>query len=235
MGKLDEKVLKKRVFKQKSYDLHTKNFMLGQTKNYLSKDSNVLDIGGAAGIYSTWFCQHSNHVHSFEAVPEVHQQLQKLENQFNNITTYNIAMSNFVGTSKFFVDDKRLSNSSFQDLVGGFEIEVEAKTIDSMNFENVGFIKVDTEGTELDVLEGAKATIEKYWPTCMVEIYYKYNKYPLETSFDFFFSRGYKCYYNVRPDKGLHEVLSVEHGVEVATGDNMVALHDGDFLFVKDV
>ncbi len=235
MSQLGQHVLQKRVFSQKSYDLHTSNFMLGQTKTHLSKEKNTLDVGGAAGIYSTWFCHHSKHVYSFEAVPEVHTQLKKLESQFDNITTYNLALSNFNGTSKFFVDDKRLSNSSFQNLVDGIEIAVEARTIDSMNLDNVGFIKIDTEGTELDVLEGAQDTIEKYNPTCMVEIYHKFNKYPLNTSFEFFFDRGYRCFYNIRPNKGLHEINNAEHGVEIASGDGMVELHDGDFLFTKGV
>jgi len=234
MRQLSDQVLQKRVFSQKSYDLHTANFMLGQTKEFLSKEKNTIDIGGAAGIYSTWFCKHSKHVYSFEAVPEVHKQLKKLESQFDNITTYNLALSNFNGKSVFFVDDKRLSNSSFQNLVGGIPIEVEACTIDSMDIDNVGFIKVDTEGTELDVLQGAQETIDKFNPTCMVEIYHKFNKYPPSTSFEFFFSRGYRCFYNIRPNEGLREIQSVEHGVEISAGDGMVAIHDGDFLFTKE-
>lgn len=230
--KLSRKVLKRRVFNKKAYNSHTKDFMLGQTKGFLSKEKNTIDIGGAAGIYSTWFCKHSKHVYSFEAVPEVHKQLKKLESQFDNITTYNLALSNFNGTSKFFVDDKRLSNSSFQNLVGGIEIEVEARTIDSMDIQNIGFIKIDTEGTELDVLQGAQEAIDRYSPTCMVEIYHKFNKYPISTSFEFFFDRNYRCFYNIKT-KGLKEVASVKEGVKVASGKKMIDIHDGDFLFVK--
>ena len=64
-------------------------------------------------------------------------------------------MSDFVGKSIIYVDDKRLSNSSFQNLVEGQKIEVETVTIDSLKLVDIGFIKVDVEGVELDVLNNA--------------------------------------------------------------------------------
>ena len=99
--------------------------------------------------------------------------------------THNLAVSDFVGKSTFYVDDKRLSNSSFQNLVEGQKIEVETVTIDSLKLVDIGFIKVDVEGVELDVLNGAKDTIKEYRPTCIIEVYEKFNKYPVDTTFDF--------------------------------------------------
>ena len=49
-------------------------------------------------------------------------------------------------SQSFYVDDKRLSNSSFQNLVEGQKIEVETVTIDSLKLVDVDFIKVDVEG-----------------------------------------------------------------------------------------
>ena len=65
-------------------------------------------------------------------------------------------------TENFYVDNKRLSNSSFQNLVDGYPIPVEVSTLDNQHrsANNICFIKIDTEGTELDVLNGAKYVIE---------------------------------------------------------------------------
>lgn len=41
--------------------------------------------------------------------------------------------------------------------------------IDSMNLERVDFMKIDVEGMELDVLEGAKETIAKHKPIILAE------------------------------------------------------------------
>ena len=229
---LSSQVLQRRVFKKKFYKLHVKDFMLGQTTRWLSKDKNSIDVGGATGIYSTHFCKHSNQVYAFEAVPPVHKQLYKLTEQFNNFICQQAAVSNFEGTSEFYVDDKRLSNSGLQNLVDGQKIQVPVVTIDSFNYKDVGFIKVDTEGTELDVLQGAINTIDKYLPTCMIECYYKFNKYPIETTYNFFKERNYNCAYNEK-GKGLVEVKSVDEFIQASTSDEMLHVHDGDFIFYQ--
>ena len=40
-----------------------------------------------------------------------------------------------------------------------------------MNLENVSCIKIDVEGSEMKVLEGAKETIIKYKPTIFIELW----------------------------------------------------------------
>jgi len=49
-------------------------------------------------------------------------------------------------------------------------LPVEVKTIDSYLFQDVGFIKIDVEGYERFVLEGAQATIQRCRPTIQLEI-----------------------------------------------------------------
>ena len=50
------------------------------------------------------------------------------------------------------------------------DVIVETKTIDSYNFHNVDFIKMDVEGHELEALTGAENTIRKYMPSIYIEI-----------------------------------------------------------------
>jgi|TARA_S200002703_G_C3789206_1_gene243498 FkbM family methyltransferase len=229
---LSDEVLNRRVFNQHYYDLHSQHFMLSQTKNYIT-DSTVIDVGAAVGMYTKFFAQYANSVTSYEAVPPVYEQLLKIHKECLNTMVWNKGVSDKVGTSTFYVDDKRLSNSGFQDLVGGQPIEVETTTLDEMHLKHtpdICFIKIDTEGTELDVLNGGQKLIDKHKPHLMIEIYEKYNKYPVETSFKFCFDRGYKCYYNHK-GKGLVEVPSIESGVKIVK--TMVDITDGDFLFVN--
>jgi len=225
---LSQNTLQNRVFKQKILDLHIKDFMLGQTKKYLSKEKNTLDIGAATGMYSSFFAENSKHVYSFEAVPPVYQQLEKIKQRYDNVTTYNKAVCNFNGESDFYVDDKRLSNSGFQNLVNGQKIVVDTVTVDSMNFDNIGFIKVDVEGNELDVLNGAVDTLNENRPVCMVEVYAKFNKYPVETTFEFFFDNDYDCFYNYKA-RGLKKVNNMTEALE---STKIPEITDGDFLFV---
>ena len=225
--KLSDNVLKKRVFKQHILDLHLKDFMLGQTTPYLNKFKNTIDVGAATGMYASHFAQHSKNVICFEAVPPVYEQLEKIKQKHNNVITHNLAVADFEGVSGFYVDDKRLSNSSFQNLVNGQKIEVDTIKLDNFKLDNIGFMKIDVEGVELDVLNGATEIIKEYKPTCMVEVYDKFNKYPVETTFDFFFSRNYKCFYNERA-KGLKQVKDLNEALEA---QKIPQITDGDFLF----
>jgi FkbM family methyltransferase len=47
--------------------------------------------------------------------------------------------------------------------------DVEMRTLDSYGLENVDLIKVDVEGMEQHVLEGAVSTMLKWWPVVIVE------------------------------------------------------------------
>jgi FkbM family methyltransferase len=49
-------------------------------------------------------------------------------------------------------------------------VQVQVETLDSFGFQNVGFIKVDVEGYEKFVLEGAQALIAQSRPTIQLEI-----------------------------------------------------------------
>ena len=227
---LADNVLKNRVFKQDLLDLHIKEFMLGQTKPFLKKDQNVIDVGAATGMYSSFFAQHCKEVFSFEAVPPVFKQLELTAEKIKNINCYNLAVSDFEGKSDFFVDDKRLSNSSFSKLSQWKKIKVKTVKLDNFNIENIGFIKIDVEGVELDVLNGASDIFKEFEPTCMVEIYEKFNKYPVETTFDYFFKRSYSCFYNHK-GKGLVQVKNLKEGKEA---QKIPEITDGDFLFVKN-
>jgi FkbM family methyltransferase len=88
-------------------------------------------------------------------------------------------------------------------------VNVPARTIDSYNFEEVDAIKIDVEGTEMFVIEGAKDTIDRCRPSVQVEIVpkqcaqYGYNPQDL---YDFFAQRDYVCVCAVR--KPLNQAQS---------------------------
>jgi len=228
---LSKDVLQRRVFNPYYYDLHVKEFLIGKTRQYINSNGVVLDVGAGVGQYTRWFTKHADHVKGYEAVPEVYEQLCKVQNDYLNFSPFNLAVSDKPGKERFYVDNKRLSNSSFQNLVDGYPIDVEVTTLDEhcRSANNICFIKIDTEGTELDVLNGAQKIIDKHKPHMMIEIYDKFNKYPVDTTFKFCFDRGYSCLYNHR-GQGLKSITDVEHGVKVAM--TMPEITDGDFLFL---
>ena len=76
-----------------------------------------------------------------------------------------------------------------------------ARTIDSYNFEDVDCIKIDVEGSELLVMQGAKDTIDRCRPSVQVEIVPKQCTlfgYEPQDLYDFFAERDYVCVSAVR-------------------------------------
>lgn len=82
-----------------------------------------------------------------------------------------------------------------------YVVNVPCRTIDSFEFEDVDAIKIDVEGSELFVIEGAQATIDKYRPSVQVEIVpdqcARYGYQPQDL-YDFFAKKDYVCVCAVR-------------------------------------
>ena len=84
--------------------------------------------------------------------------------------------------------------------------EVKKKKLDSIKFENkIGFIKIDVEGHELEVIEGALKTIKENKPVLLIEIEEKHSKRMVIDSIKYIKNIGYKCYFEKNK-----ELLQVE-------------------------
>jgi FkbM family methyltransferase len=98
-----------------------------------------------------------------------------------NIQTYNIALGPTPGTVEMHIKKNdghnRVSNDGYKTVTGkavkvntGYQrVSVPQHTLDSYNFTEVDIIKIDVEGYELNVLEGASNTIATNRPIVQVE------------------------------------------------------------------
>lgn len=137
------------------------------------KGGNVIDCGAYIGLHSIAFRKYTktNKIYSFEAHPETYRILRGNTCKLLNINSFNIALSDHKG-KKYIADElftrENPGGLSVSDTEG--DIEVYCNTLDSFNISNVGFIKIDVEGNEGEVLKGAIKTIETYKPTICCEI-----------------------------------------------------------------
>ena len=149
-----------------------------ETEKILSLANGLcLDIGANIGVISQALLRSGHNVVAFEPQPELFDILQ--ENMASasirelQCKAYNSAVGDKAGVAtmpKVYYGDK----GNFGGL-GLFEksiygtINVEVSTIDSYNFNDVGFMKIDVEGYEYETLVGAKETISKYKPILYIE------------------------------------------------------------------
>ena len=83
------------------------------------------------------------------------------------------------------------------------KVRVNTVKLDNISINNIGFIKIDVEGHELEVIEGAKQTIIKNKPILLIEIEKRHSKRSVEETIGFINNLNYDCYFvkdeNLRP------------------------------------
>lgn len=223
-------IIKKRIFNKSILDLHKSSFMLGQALKFINKDKLAIDVGANTGMYSSEFSKKCTSVYSFECVDPVFLQLLNTSAKFSNITPIKKAVGDSCIKTNFYIDDNRLSNSGLFKQVTGSKVAVDVVTIDSLNLHDIGFLKIDTEGTEFDVIIGATNTIKENLPVVMVECYPKFSKYDPSKLIDYFLDLHYQCYVNIK-HIGLLQIHDGKTFVNVCNDPTLIKLTDCDFLF----
>ncbi len=142
-------------------------YTYNKCKPYFVKTRIALDIGCKKGGFAKHICKDFNHVHMFDMRPKM--QWQHLNR--GNCTLHKFAIGAANGIIKH-------SGALTNVIVDGIEMTTSpVKTIDSLNFECVDFIKIDVEGDEEAVLQGAKETLEKWKPVVVLEQNHTTEKY----------------------------------------------------------
>ncbi len=87
--------------------------------------------------------------------------------------------------------------------------KVEAKTLDSFNLDNIGFLKLDVEGAELEVLQGAVKTLARsQYPPFIFEVWPdKWYQTKKEKLFNYVKGLGY----TITPITGVNNMFLASH------------------------
>lgn len=140
--------------------------LLKQARKSVPRGSTVIDAGGNIGnhaIFFSMFCG-ARTVHTFEPQRYAFSLMNRniVENGIKNVVMHNAA----VGAAATRANLTNHLGSNFGATTFSFNSngEYEVKSIDSLDLGDVGFIKIDVEGAQMAVLEGASKTIEKFRP-----------------------------------------------------------------------
>ncbi len=160
----------------------------------------AVDVGANKGVWSDVLRRLCPQVHAFEPNPKIFSLLKA--GAAANVTPHQIALSNDTGSAEFRVP--RSSDGGYSNQGGSLSVAkvsenygsviVHARKFDDMSIGAVGFIKIDVEGFELQVLEGAEKTIRRDRPVMIVEIEEKHMKRPLEEAISTVESYGYAAF-----------------------------------------
>ena len=161
------------ITKNHAYDLQAKQVL----RKTLTPTSNCIDVGCHEGEFIDLFLKYApqgQHI-GFEPLPDYFEVLQKKYPA--NCSFHQVALSNQTGESTFNYVISNPAYSGLQkrqyDKVGEKDttIRVQMERLDHVlsTDRSIDFIKIDVEGGELQVLEGAKKTISTHQPIIIFE------------------------------------------------------------------
>jgi len=145
-------------------------------RHLCQRERDAIDIGAHEGSYVHFMKRHARRVYAFEPVPSL---AEALAWKFApRVVVRNIALSRESGTAILRIPlIEGAALNGLASLNGGAgaaapvtEIAVQTRPLDEVFAGDAGFIKVDVEGHEEAVLDGAARTITRCRPRLLIEI-----------------------------------------------------------------
>lgn len=155
-------------------------------KKYITADMDVIDCGAHVGVTTIKMSKLARKVYSFEPLLLNFQQLvlNINENKLTNVVPYHVGLSDRRKISHYAWVNQFNRGASGLEVSRSIEEDCVQLMMNNTRKEqkqmvyllplddlelNVGFIKIDTEGCEFDILRGARNTIIKYKPVILFE------------------------------------------------------------------
>ena len=127
----------------------------------------ALDIGANVGLWSRDFVQSFKHVIAFEPVAVFRECLEH-NVQGNNFEVEPIALGDQDTQGTMIITEDNSGHSHLDPATMGTG-NVRVVRLDTLNFHDVSYIKIDCEGYEYRILQGAEQTIRRCRPVIVIE------------------------------------------------------------------
>jgi len=124
----------------------------------------IIDVGAWWGPWTITWQNNAEHVEIFEPNTKILPKLRRNISNFKNCTLHETALGNRVGK----VSMEQVTHSGTCHIKDAHGL-INVATLDSYNFNSVDVIKIDVEGYEIAVLEGARNTILANKPYIQIE------------------------------------------------------------------
>ena len=162
----------------------------------------VIDVGGHRGIYAYQLRRLGARVEVFEPNPACCRVLMAWAAGKPDIVVHSVALSSRTGSTILHIpiDESGVEHDASASIENaGFartrDQLVPLQTLDSYRFKGVKLIKIDVEGHEYSVIEGAAATLASSRPALLVEIEQRHSDRPIGEVFEEILGFGYQGFF----------------------------------------
>jgi FkbM family methyltransferase len=184
---------------------------------------SAVDIGTNWGGYTYSLSKRFPRVYAFEINEEVTGWIRQYDG--GNIELVHCGLSSVAGTAKFYVPVAHgfsltgwgsLNRDNLPGADKYIENDLRVAPLDDFGITGIGFMKIDVEGHEVEVLKGAAATVRQSRPIILIEIKTEH----LEIVDSWFLDLNYRhCrledFARVRGDQANHIYVPVERLTEL--------------------
>lgn len=162
-------------------------------------DRIALDIGANRGIWTHILSRHVPHVIAFEPNPKMFRVLERALP--DNAEARAVALSDTQGVAQLEVPQRNggwsnqhasLNPHRNEGLTIG-KVAVEMCPLDTLDLPPVGFMKIDVEGHETAVINGARALIARDKPRLIIELEERHTGQPIREAVADIESLGYQA------------------------------------------
>jgi FkbM family methyltransferase len=172
---------------------------------YLDKvipdDAVTVDVGANCGLYTRRLARLSRQVHAFEPSQQMARLLRRTSAR--NVNVHEMALSDHDGDAELFIpqdDDGPVHGLASLEARADpstrvVSAHVPMARLDAVIDQDVAFVKIDVEGHELNVLNGAVELLERCQPVFLVEAEDRHRAEATRSVFEFFRRKSYRGFF----------------------------------------
>jgi len=166
------------------------------------KQKTSIDIGANAGHYSYYMEKFSRNVIAFEPNRDLWKNLNRILGSKVHLESAALSRTSSKAVMRIDQDNTGVSTieekndlSCVADKSALVTREIETRALDSFNLSNIAMIKIDVEGHEEAVLEGASDTLRRNQPALIIESEDRHNQGAPCRIAEYLAALGYRGFY----------------------------------------
>jgi FkbM family methyltransferase len=171
-------------------------------RKVVPKDAVTVDVGANCGLYTRQLARLSKQVHAFEPSRPMADLLRRTS--ATNVSVHEVALSDRNGDAELFIPQSEgglvhgLASLEPQPPSPGRQLvstHVPTARLDAVVDHDVAFVKIDVEGHELNVLNGATELVESCQPVFLVEAEDRHRAQATRSVFEYFGDKAYRGFF----------------------------------------
>lgn len=193
----------------------------------------ALDIGASWGLFTLVLARNARRVAAFEPNPQKAAYVRAL--RLAQCDVHAVALSREAGEAELVFPRDSAALATIEAANPGHRanaadtvrLTVPTRRLDDYGFTGVSLVKIDVEGHELPMLQGAERTLRAHMPVVCAEIEFRHNPAAFADVLGFFQQLGYDAYtvslFTIRPlssfDLKRDQIDDAEINTRLARGE----------------